>query len=102
MNSNGNMVASLLETVMVICFGLSWPLSIRRSLKSRTAQGKSLFFEVFIVIGYLCGIVAKTILHSYNLAYWCYYLNTCMVSIDICLWFRNTRLDQRREKGEKV
>ena len=39
MNSNGNMVASLLETVMVICFGLSWPLSIRRSLKSRTAQG---------------------------------------------------------------
>ena len=102
MNADGNMLASLLESVMILSFGLSWPLSIRRSLKGRTAKGKSLFFEVFIIIGYMCGIAAKTLLHSYNLAYWFYYLNTVMVAIDIALWFRNTRLDQRREKGENV
>lgn len=94
MSSDGNLLASAFETVMVICFGLSWPLSIRRSYKARTAKGKSLFFEVFIVIGYIFGIIAKTMLRSFNLAYWFYWLNTVMVSIDISLWFRNTRLDK--------
>lgn len=36
------MIAEILETVMILAFGLSWPLSIYKSVKSRTAKGKSL------------------------------------------------------------
>ncbi len=45
------MISHLLEALMILCFGLSWPLSIYKSWTSRTAKGKSLYFEVFIWIG---------------------------------------------------
>jgi hypothetical protein len=95
MNVNG--VASIFETIMVVCFGLSWPMSIVRSYKARTAKGKSIFFMVFIVIGYIAGIIAKTMTHGYNLAYWFYYINVIMVSTDICLYFRNRAIDKKNE-----
>ena len=38
-------MVDLLEALTIFCFGLSWPISIRKSLISRTAKGKSLFFE---------------------------------------------------------
>ena len=55
------MIAEILETVMILAFGLSWPLSIYKSVKSRTAKGKSLQFEIFIWLGYIAGIVMKCI-----------------------------------------
>ncbi len=88
-------LASVFETIMVLCFGLSWPMSIIRSYKARTAKGKSIFFMVFIVIGYIAGIAAKTMTHSFNLAYWFYYINVIMVSTDICLYFRNKAIDKK-------
>ena len=54
-------MVDLLEALTIFCFGLSWPISIRKSLVSRTAKGKSLFFEVFLLIGYACGIARKII-----------------------------------------
>ena len=56
--------ADLLEALMILCFGVSWPISIRKSWVSRTAKGKSLFFEVFLLIGYIFGIVRKCILFA--------------------------------------
>jgi len=88
-------LASIFETIMVLCFGLSWPMSIIRSYRARTAKGKSIFFMVFIVIGYIAGITAKTMTHSFNLAYWFYYINVIMVSTDICLYFRNKAIDKK-------
>ena len=55
-------MSDLLEALMIVCFGLSWPVSIYKSYTSRTAKGKSLFFEVFIWIGYVFGIGRKTVL----------------------------------------
>lgn len=40
------LVTDLLEALMIICFGLSWPISIRKSWTSKTAKGKSLFLNV--------------------------------------------------------
>ncbi|MBQ2769861.1 MAG: hypothetical protein IJF41_01330 [Clostridia bacterium] len=84
---------------MVICFGLSWPLSVSKSWKSRTAKGKSLFFEVFIWVGYLFGIAGKIITGNITYVFVFYVLNTLMVSVDILLYFRNRRLDQEAEKN---
>lgn len=87
-------MSEIFEAVMVICFGLSWPLSVYKSWKSRTAKGKSLFFEVFIWLGYVSGIIGKIITHNITYVFIFYILNIVMVSIDICLYFRNVRLDR--------
>ena len=35
-------IAEILETLMIISFGISWPLNILKSYRSRTTKGKSL------------------------------------------------------------
>ena len=88
-------LAELLEAMMIISFGISWPLSIIRSYRSRSTKGKSIFFSFFILFGYLCGISAKLIEHNRNLAFYFYILNITMVTIDICLYFRNRKLEKQ-------
>ena len=34
-------LGEILEMVMIVCFGISWPLSVYKSYKARTAKGKS-------------------------------------------------------------
>lgn len=104
------MLTDLLEALTIFCFGLSWPISIRKSLISKTAKGKSLFFEVFLLIGYACGIIRKVIqlvaLGSsgfiFYLSFFFYVLNFIEISIDVALYFRNTKLDKEREAGKNV
>lgn len=98
------MITDILEILMILCFGLSWPISIRKSWISRTAKGKSLFFEFFIWIGYIFGISRKFIQLNqaagapmgflFYLAWFFYVLNFIEITIDMILWFRNTRLDK--------
>ncbi len=94
-------LTELLEALMILCFGLSWPISIRKSWISRTAKGKSLFFEVFLLVGYVCGIARKIILFAsgngsgflFYLGWFFYVLNFVEISIDVALYFRNRKLD---------
>lgn len=93
---------NLFEAFTIFCFGLSWPISIRKSYVSRTAKGKSLFFEVFLIIGYAFGIVRKFIQlycleesgFLFYLSFFFYILNFIEIGIDIVLYFRNKRLDK--------
>ena len=95
------MITDLLEALTIFCFGLSWPISIRKSLISRTAKGKSLFFEIFLLIGYACGISKKIIECNigksgfiFYLSFFFYVLNFIEISIDVALYFRNKKLDE--------
>lgn len=88
-------LAEILEAAMIISFGISWPLSIIRSYRSRSTKGKSILFSFFILFGYLCGITSKFMTHTFNLAFYFYILNITMVTIDICLYFRNRRLERQ-------
>ena len=94
-------MAQLFETVMLICFGISWPFNIAKSLKSRTAKGKSLQFEICIVIGYLCGIAGKFISGNVSYVLVVYVLDVLMVSADIILTLRNMALDRLAERKKK-
>lgn len=97
-------LCNLLEAGMILCFGLSWPISIRKSWMSGTAKGKSLFFEVFIWIGYIFGIANKWIQYAadpnkswlFILAWAFYFLNITEITIDMALYFRNRKLDKQR------
>ena len=86
----------IFEAVMVICFGLSWPMSVYKSWTSSTARGKSLPFELFILLGYLSGIVGKLVSGSITYVFAFYILNTVMVTADILLYIRNARLDKKQ------
>lgn len=88
---------SIFEIGMLLGFGFAWPVNIYKSLKSRTAAGRSLTFQWAILFGYICGITHK-ILYSNDFVLYLYILNFIMVSIDTCLYFRNRRLDREREK----
>ena len=98
------MITDVLEALTIFCFGLSWPLSIRKSYVSRTAKGKSLFFEVFLLIGYACGIARKIIQTAqggsgfiFFLSFFFYVLNFIEISIDVGLYFRNRNLDENAD-----
>ena len=90
---------------MLVLFGISWPFNIAKSIRSRTARGKSLVFGALIICGYLFGLAAKV--HTWRqtgvLAYstWFYIADIAMVSIDLALSLRNARLDRAALAGEQ-
>lgn len=87
----------IFEAVMVICFGLSWPMSVYKSWTSRTAKGKSLTFEIFILLGYVSGIIGKLVGGHITYVFIFYIVNILMVSVDILLYFRNAKFDRREQ-----
>ena len=93
-------MADILEMIMVICFGLSWPMNIAKSLRAKTAKGKSALFLTFIVMGYVAGIVGKIISGNITYVFGFYVLNLIMVLTDLCLYFVNRRRDAIRESAE--
>ncbi len=103
-------LVDLLEALTIFCFGLSWPVSIRKSYVSRTAKGKSLLFEVLLLLGYAVGIVRKIIQvvamsstgFIFFLSFIFYVVNFVAISIDVALYFRNVKLDRARAAGEAV
>lgn len=90
------MVAQILEVLMVVSFGLSWPLSIRKSYRSKTTSGKSLFFLFCILFGYACGIASKLTASNLNYVIIFYIINFAFVSLDILIYLRNLKLDRAR------
>ncbi|MBR4098827.1 MAG: hypothetical protein IKK44_02415 [Clostridium sp.] len=86
---------------MLICFGISWPFNIAKSLKSRTAKGKSLKFEFCVVAGYLFGVVGKFMSGNVSYVLAVYILDILMVCTDLVLTMRNMALDRLAEKKER-
>lgn len=79
---------SVFEVIMLLCFGLAWPFSIAKSLRTREVGSKSLFFLVALLIGYVAGILHK-LLFAFDGVIALYALNGTMVAIDISLYIRN-------------
>lgn len=91
------MAVQLLEIGMLVCFGLSWPFNIAKSLRSRTAKGKSTLFEMMIIVGYLFGLSGKFLAGNITYVVAFYVIDILLVSTDLVLTFRNKRLDKERE-----
>ena len=89
-------MGSILETVMLVCFGFSWPLNVIKAYKAKTAKGTSLPFVLLIITGYIAGISAKIISGQINYVLIAYILNLAIVSLNIIVYFRNVSLDKKR------
>ena len=92
-------MAEILEIIMIVSFGASWPINAVKSYKARTTTGKSIFFLLLIELGYVAGISAKLLNPAFDYAtkwyvLFFYVLNLVMVSTDLALYVRNYRLDK--------
>lgn len=94
-------MSELLEIIMIVSFGASWPLNVMKSYKARTTKGKSLPFLCLIFFGYIAGITSKLTNAAYMAAFaekwyvlFFYCLNLIMVGMDLILYVRNYRLDK--------
>ena len=98
-------MSEILEVIMIVSFGASWPMNVLKSWKARTTKGKSLAFLCLILFGYIAGIAGKLLNPVYMAeiaekwyVLFFYVLNFIMVGTDLILYFRNSRLDKQREK----
>ena len=89
-------MTNFLEAFMLICFGLSWPLSLYKNIKAKTAKSMSLQFTLLIITGYISGIVAKIVNNSFNYVLVIYFLNLIIVSANIVVYFINLRYDKKQ------
>jgi len=78
---------SIFESLMLICFAISWPVSITKAITTKIVTGKSWIFMAIVCIGYLFGIIHKT-LYSLDWIISLYIINFCMVTIDLSLYFK--------------
>lgn len=91
----------LLEIIMIVSFGISWPMNVMKSYKARTTTGKSLSFLFLIFFGYIAGISSKLVNPVYMeqiaekwYVLFFYVLNFIMVGADLCMYYRNYKLDK--------
>jgi len=94
---------NIFESIMLICFGFAWPLSIYKSFVSKKTAGKSLLFLVVLQIGYVAGILFKLTEYWSNVKtnpnetisinLYLYILNFVMITIDELLFLRNRKIE---------
>jgi hypothetical protein len=97
-------IAEILEILMIVSFGASWPANVIKSYRARSAKGKSLLFLCLIFFGYIAGISSKLLNEAYMASFaskWYvlvfYVLNLLMVGADLVLYARNTALDRKAQ-----
>ncbi|MBO5286947.1 MAG: hypothetical protein J6B34_02355 [Clostridia bacterium] len=97
------MVQMICEAIMLVCFGLSWPISVYKSITSRATKGKSAVFIMAIIIGYIAGITGKIVGNQFDtpwkiFVFVLYCFNLIMVSTDLTLFFINRRNEKKNEQ----
>ncbi|MBT9485954.1 MAG: hypothetical protein IV093_00305 [Rubrivivax sp.] len=80
---------TVLESTMLLCFGLAWPVANLRMLRTGRPEGKGLAFTLIILAGYVAGAAAKwlsmgpeTLLPG---VFWLYVVNGASVSMNLGL-----------------
>ena len=79
---------------MLICFGISWPISIIRTLRAKRVDGKSLLFLILIFIGYIAGTLSEIVVAGGQMprpVILLYLLNLTTVGTDMMLYLHYKR-----------
>ncbi len=90
--------AEILEAAMLVCFGFSWPMSVLKNIRAKSAKNMSLPFILLICSGYIAGIASKIITHNISYVLLVYLINLAIVSANIAVYFINRRLDKKKAK----
>lgn len=91
-------MGQIFEALMIISFGISWPINLYKSIKTKSTKGKSVVFLVVLMAGYIFGIIGKIITKNITWVFGFYILNLVMISADFVVYFVN----KKREKTLKT
>ena len=98
-------MAEILEIIMIVSFGASWPFNVIKSYKARSTKGKSLAFLLIVIFGYIAGIASKFINPLYMEQFaekwyvlFFYVLNLIMVAADLVMYIRNKKIERLAEE----
>lgn len=95
-------MSELFEVGMIVAFGVSWPMNVMKSIKTKSTKGKSLAFLILIFTGYICGIISKLVAPSFKwYVMFFYVLNLLMVGTDIVLYAINYSRERHSCRVEK-
>ena len=89
---------SSFEALMLVCFGVSWPVSIAKTLRTGIVHGKSPLFMAIVCLGYLSGIAHKVLVAN-DWVTVLYVFNLVMVATDLALYFRYLPANRRAVKA---
>ena len=84
----------IFEIIMLICFGMSWPISVYKSIRSKSTKGKSVMFIIAIIVGYISGIIGKIVNEQISYVLILYCINLIVVSVDLGLYFVNAKREK--------
>ena len=93
-------MSAIFETIMLVCFGLSWPINVVKAYKAGTTKGTSLPFILLIITGYFAGITAKIVNGQFNYVFIVYIINLLIVMLNVIVYFRNYHLDKKTNEKE--
>lgn len=96
------MLSQVLEAIMLVAFGLSWPINAYKNYTARTAAGTSWQFIMLITVGYLAGIAAKIVSDQINWVLIIYIVNLVCLGINWAVYFRNRALDKLTLQQENM
>lgn len=77
---------SYYEILMLLCFGVSWPVALLKTYKTKSVKGKSFLFLLLVLMGYVFGTIHKLI-YNFDYVIWLYIINGVLVFADMTLWF---------------
>ena len=80
-------IAKILESLMLLCWGASWPFQVYKTYKTKDVKGKSILFLWLVEMGYIIGLFYKYIYHYDGVVY-LYWLNFILIAMDIALYYK--------------
>ncbi len=87
-----NVPATIFEGVMILCWGISWPAAVRKTLKAKSVEGVSILFLWLVFAGYISGILFKLFSAQtdgfVNPVIVLYLFNFLMVGAELILYYR--------------
>ncbi len=91
---------SIWEVLFLVCFAISWPVSIAKSLRTKVVIGKSPLFMSLIILGYIFGIIHK-FLYSNDIVVFLYIFNALLVSTDLFLYYLYIGKNRKEMESKK-
>lgn len=89
-------MSEIFEILMIVSFGISWPINVMKSIKTKSTKGKSIFFLIMIFLAYVFGIISKVTAPVFKWYVAIFYiLNLIMVGCDIILYIINYRRERK-------
>lgn len=79
-------MATALEAIMLICFGLSWPVALLKNVKAQSYKNINISFILLITMGYIAGTTAKILKGDFSYVFYIYIFNLVVVSCNIFVY----------------